>query len=228
MISTKRTAGIEGDNRMHTNRPAATKEDPNVNAEGGKMTNSWKTFRVLIATIALAALALVLPAALPVHAAGLSNCVDLVGRRAGACYELVWADGDQLRMTFANQGEQFAGTPPSDQQHNFYVMAPQTGTPQGVFPSFPHDHVVGDVPSQNHGDYSIFLHGFVVLCSAEGITGGGCVPTITAIPGLGIVPLATTVNGKLLTSVEPIESPANAGLLTLLDTGAVFVATINP
>ena len=212
---------------MNTTRQAATTEDPQVKAEAGKMTQFRKMTRVLIATITVTALALVLPAAPPLHAAGLTNCVDLIGRRAGACYELVWADGDQLRMTFANQGEQVASTPPSDHVDNFYVMAPQTATPQGALP-FAHDHVVGNVPSQNHGDYSVFLHGFIVLCSAEGITGGGCVPTITAIPGLGIVPLATTVNGQPLTSVEPIESPANAGLLTLLDTGAVFVATINP
>jgi len=54
------------------------------------------------------------------------------------------------------------------------------------------------------------------------------VPTMTSIPGLGTVPFAKTVNGQMLTSVEPIESPANAGLLTLFDTGGVFVATINP
>ena len=227
MISTKRTTESDGDNDMNTNRQAVTKEDPNVKAEVGEMTHSRKTIRILIATVALAALALGVPNAPPLHAAGLTNCVDLNGRRAGACYELVWANGDQLRMTFANQGEQFAGTIPGDQQDNFYVMAPQTGTPQGALP-FPHDHVVRNVPSQNHGDYSIFLHGFFVLCSAEGITSGGCKPTMTAIPGLGTVPLATTVNAIPLTSVEPIESPANAGLLTLLDTGAIFVATINP
>ena len=30
-------------------------------------------------------------------------------------------------------------------------MAPQSGTPQGTVP-FLHDHVIGDVRSQNHGD----------------------------------------------------------------------------
>ena len=45
MISTKRTAGIKGDNHMNTNRPAATKEDPKVKAEVEKMTKSSKTFR---------------------------------------------------------------------------------------------------------------------------------------------------------------------------------------
>jgi hypothetical protein len=32
----------------------------------------------------------------------------------------------------------------------------------------------------------------------------------------------------MLTSVDPIESPANSGLLILVDTGAVFLGTINP
>jgi hypothetical protein len=92
---------------------------------------------------------------------------------------------------------------------------------------FPHDHVVGNVPPQNHGNYVTHLRGILVLCSAEGIASGGCVPTMASTLW-GTIPLATTVNGQLLTSVEPIESAANSGLLTLLDTGAVLVATINP
>ena len=217
---------------MNTNRQAATivaaptKEDPKVKAEVGKLTHFRKTSRVLIATIAVAALALVLPAAPQVHAAGLTNCVDLSGR-AGACYETVWANGVQFRMTFAQEAQQFPGVTHSDQVDNFYVVAPQTATPQGTEP-FPHDHVVGDVPRQNQGTYSVQLHGFFVLCSAAGIASGGCVPTMTSIQGLGTIPLAKTVNGQPLTSVVPIESPANAGLLTLVDTGAVFVAIINP
>ncbi len=155
---------------------------------------------------------------------GLRNCVELIGS-AAACYDSVWADGDQLTMTLANQ--QFAGVTPSKQLDTFSVMAPQTDTPQGALP-FPHDHVVGNVPPQNDGNYVVHLHGFFVLCSVEGITSGGCMPTMTSIQGLGTLPLARTVNGQLLTSVEPIESPANSGLLTLVDTGAVFVATINP
>jgi hypothetical protein len=38
-----------------------------------KQTTSWKTIRGLIAAITIAALALVSPAAAPVHAAGLRN-----------------------------------------------------------------------------------------------------------------------------------------------------------
>ena len=87
---------------------------------------------------------------------------------------------------------------------------------------FLHDHVIGDVRSRNHGDdrgnNRVRYHAFFVLCSAQGISSGGCVPTMTSIPGVGTIPLAKTVNGHNLTSVDPIESPANAALLTLLDT----------
>lgn len=191
------------------------------------MPHFQKTTRAIIATIAVATLALVLPAAPPVHSAGLRNCVDVTSSAVGrvGCYEAVWANGVQFRMTFSNQ--QFAGSTPGDRVDNFYVVAPQTDTPQGTLP-FPHDHVVGDVPPQNHGDYSVHLHGYFVLCSAEGIASGGCVPTMTSIQGLGIIPLAWTVNGQMLTSVEPIESAVTSGLLTQFDTGGVLVGTINP
>jgi hypothetical protein len=177
--------------------------------------------RVRTATITVAALTLVLAAASPVQSAGLRNCIDTGG--VAPCFEMVWANGVQLKMTFANLNPKPANAPTD----NFYVMAPQTGTPQGSLP-FPHDHVIGDVPPQNHGDYSVHYDGFFVLCSAQGISSGGCVPTMTSIPGLGTIPLAKTANGQMLTSVGPIESAANAGLLTLFDTGGVFVGTINP
>jgi len=43
----------------------------------------------------------------------------------------------------------------------------------------------------------------------------------------GILPFAKTVNGHRLTSVDRIESAANSGLLTLVDTGAVIIARID-
>jgi hypothetical protein len=138
---------------------------------------------------------------------------------------MVWVNRVQVRMTFAQAANQFPATP-NTKVDNFYVVAPQTDTPQGTAP-FPHDHVVGVSPPQNHGDFSVFLHGYFVLCSAQGISSGGCVPTWTSTP-LGTIPLAKTVNGQMLTSVDPIESPANSGLLILVDTGAVFLGTINP
>jgi hypothetical protein len=44
----------------------------------------------------------------------------------------------------------------------------------------------------------------------------------------GVLPFAKTVNGRRLTSVERIESAAAAGLVTLVDTGSVFIARLDP
>ena len=43
---------------------------------------------------------------------------------------------------------------------------------------------------------------------------------------MGTIALAKTVNGHKLSSVNPIESPANSAHLTLFDTGGVIIATI--
>ena len=51
-------------------------------------------------------------------------------------------------------------------------------------------------------------------------------PTMTSFPGQGLVPFAKTVNGHRLTSADRIESAANSGLVTLIDTGAVFIARL--
>ncbi len=194
------------------------------------MTHFPNTIRVRLATITVAALTLVLAAAFPVQAAagpvqtaGLPNCND--NGAIAPCFEIIWAKGVQVKMTFFN----FNPKPSNAPTHNFYVIAPQTRTPQGHVP-FLHDHVIGDVQSQNHGDDRrndrVRYHAFFVICSAHGISSGGCVPTMTSIPGLGTIPLAKTVNGHKLTSVGPIESPTNAGLLTLFDTGGVLIATV--
>jgi hypothetical protein len=82
-------------------------------------------------------------------------------------------------------------------------------------------------PQQNHGSYRVHLRGIFVLCSDEGLATGACVATFSPLEGLGTLPLATTVNGQMLTSVETIEAAAEAGLVTLLDTGAVLVGTIS-
>ena len=95
--------------------------------------------------------------------------------------------------------------------------------------TFPHDHVVRDVPAQNHGDYTVQLQGFFVLCSGQGIVSGACVPSWTSIGGPDPLPFATTVNGHALTSAGAIESAAAAGDLALvnLGPGAVIVGTVS-
>jgi hypothetical protein len=179
----------------------------------------------LATTAALAALVLVLPAAQRAEAAGLRNCVDITGRQVNrvGCWESVWAGGTEYRMTFSNT--QFHGAVNGDEDA-FYVMAPQGSVAQGALP-FGHDHTVRDIPAGNGGTYSVKLHGFFVLCSGAGIVSGACVPTMSEVEGIGTLPLARSVNGAALTSVEPIEAAAHAGLLILVDTGAVIVGSIS-
>jgi hypothetical protein len=83
------------------------------------------TTRLFIATISLAAVALALVAAPAAGAAGLRNCVDVAGPQSGraGCYEDVWADGTQYRLTFSNT--RFTGATPKVLDA-FYVLAPQT------------------------------------------------------------------------------------------------------
>ena len=182
-----------------------------------------RSILVRIATTTVAAVTLALGVASPVQAAGPGNCND-----PGAttpCFEKVWSDGAQVKMIFVD----LSPVPSNAPTEKFYVMAPQTRTPQGWVP-FLHDHLIGDVSSRSHGDNRgnnlVRYHGYFVLCSAQGIASGGCVATITSIPGFGLVPFAKTVNGHKLTSADPIESPANSRLLTLFDTGGVIIATI--
>jgi hypothetical protein len=183
--------------------------------------------RLSIATISLAAVALAFVAAPAAGAAGLRNCVDVTGPQSGrvGCYEDVWADGTQVRMTFSNQS--FKGATPKELDP-FYVLAPQTDKPQGAPPNtFPHDHVVRDVPHQNGGEYSVQMQGFFVLCSGQGIVSGACVPAWTSLGG-DPMPFAKTVNGQPLTSTEAIESAAGTGDLALINlgSGAVIVGAV--
>ena len=183
--------------------------------------------RLFIATMSLAAVALAFVVA-PAGAAGLRNCVDVTGPQSGrvGCYEIVWAGGVEYRMTFANT--RFTGATPNALAP-FYVLAPQTDRPQGAPPNtFPHDHVVRAIPSQNHGQYSVQMQGFFVVCSGQGIVSGACLPSWTSVGGPDPLPFAKTVNGQALTSTTAIESAATAGDLTLINLGpgAVIVGAI--
>jgi len=142
----------------------------------------------------------------------------------GACWEFVWVHGIQVRMTFPQAGTPISHIPNAKVQ-NFYVIAPQTATPQGDIPPI-HDHTIQAAP----GDpgWTPFMHGFFVICSAEGLTSGDCVATLTDFPGFGTLPLAKSVTGKPLTSAETIGAGIDAGLLVAFDTGAVFLGTVSP
>lgn len=186
------------------------------------------TTRLLIATMSLAAVAFAFVAAPVAGATGPRNCVDITGPQSGrvGCYEDVWADGAEYRMTFSNT--RFAGETPTGLDP-FYVLAPQSARPQGWPPNtFPHDHVVRGVPAQNHGTHSVRLQGTFVLCSGQGIVSGACVASWTST-GASELPFAESVNGRPLTSADAIEQAADAGDLVLVDLGpgAVIVGTIS-
>ena len=160
--------------------------------------------------------------AVPAAQAAPVNCVHQTHK--GACWEFVWVHGVEVRMTFPQAGTPISHVPNAKVQ-NFYVIAPQTATPQGDVPSPLHDHTIQAAP----GDpgWTPFMHGYFVVCSAEGLASGDCVAVPTDF-GFGPLPLAQSVNGEPLTSAETIEAGIDAGLLDVVDTGAVFIGTVSP
>jgi hypothetical protein len=190
------------------------------------MTRFQRATGAFFAAVAVAALALVVPAAPPVGAAGLTNCIEVTGPAAGlrGCWENVWVDGVEYRMTFFGGTKPFNGSVPTEKMGTFYVIGPQTDMPQSLSHPFMHDHVVAAVPRQNGGEYTPVYQGILVLCSEQGIVSGACVPTFSPLPGGPTIPLATTVNGQPLTSVEAIEAAAEAGLVTLVPAGPIVGA----
>jgi hypothetical protein len=190
------------------------------------MTRFQRKIRVLLSGVAIAALALALPAVAPPGAAGLTNCIEITGPAAPlrGCWENVWVDGVEYRMTFFGGQKPFKGSVPTEKLGAFYVVGPQTDAPQSLDSPFMHDHVVAAVPRQNGGEYTPIYQGILVLCSEQGIVSGACVPTFSPLPGGPTIPLATTVNGQPLTSVEAIEAAAAAGLVTLVPAGPIVGA----
>jgi hypothetical protein len=183
------------------------------------MIHSRHNFRFRIATIGIIALTFVIAAATNAQATGVPNC-NTTGATT-PCFEPVWVNGHQVKMTFVDLNPM----PSNPSDVSFYVLAPQTGHPQGGPVPFFHDHVTSDTRPDDERDLNIHYRGFLVFCSAQGISSGACVPTMTSFPQ-GLVPLAKTINGHRLTSVDRIESGASSGLLTLVDTGAVFSARL--
>jgi hypothetical protein len=159
--------------------------------------------------------------AVPAAQAAPVNCVNQTHQ--GACYEFVWVHGVEVRMTFPQAGNPLPHIPNAKVQ-NFYVIAAQTDTPQADVPPI-HDHTIQAAP----GDpgWTPFMHGYFVICSAEGLASDDCVAVSTDF-GFGPLPLAQSVNGEPLTSAETIEAGIDAGLLVALDTEAVFVGTVSP
>jgi hypothetical protein len=112
--------------------------------------------------------------AVPAAQAAPVNCVNRTHK--GACYEFVWVNGVEVRMTFPQGGDPLP-TIPNAKVQNFYVIAPQTDTPQGDVPSPIHDHTIQAAP----GDpgWTPFMHGYFVVCSAAALASGACVAVDT-------------------------------------------------
>jgi hypothetical protein len=172
---------------------------------------------VAVVTIAISLFVSAVPAA----QAAPVNCLNRTHQ--GACYELVWVNGVEVRMTFPQAGNPLP-TIPNAKTQNFYVMAAQTDTPQGYVPPI-HDHTIQAAPGDS--GWTPFMHGYFVVCSAQGLASDVCVEVVTDF-GFGPLPLAQSVNGEPLTSAETIEAGIDAGLLDLVDTGAVFLGTVSP
>ena len=173
---------------------------------------------VAVVSIAISMFVSAVPAA---HAVPV-NCLHRTHQ--GACWELVWVNGVEVRMTFPQAGNPLPHVPNAKMQ-NFYTIAAQTDTPQGDLPAN-HDHTIQAAP----GDpgWTPFMHGYFVVCSDEAITSGDCVAVESVFPGFGTLQLAQSVNGEPLTSAETIEAGIDAGLLVALDTTAVFLGTVSP
>jgi hypothetical protein len=160
--------------------------------------------------------------AVPAAQAAPVNCVNQTHQ--GACYEFVWVNGVEVRMTFPQAGNPLP-TIPNARVQNFYVIAAQTDTPQADVPPI-HDHTIQAAPRDP--GWTPFMHGYFVICSPEGLSSGDCGAVVTDFPGFGTLPLAQSVNGEPLTSAETIEAGIDAGLLVALDTTAVFIGTVSP
>jgi hypothetical protein len=156
--------------------------------------------------------------------AGVIDCVVQPQPPQGACYEPVWVDGRQVTMVFPQAATKLFDNVPSTRQQAFYVLAPQTDTAQGETPGFFHDHVIEAAPGQP--GFTPFMHGYLVLCSPLGITTGDCTFNFETPPGGSPIPLTESVTGYDLTTADGIQAAANAGLVILADTGAVFMGTV--
>jgi hypothetical protein len=187
--------------------------------------NVHRSIRLMAAAVGIAALATSMMTATGsvAQAAGLTNCVTAI--RHVACWENVWADGHEVRMTFPQAGDPMPAIPNAKTQP-FYVVAPQTDTPQGDVPAFVHDHTIAAAPGS--AGWTPFMHGYYVVCSAEGISTSACEYSLRTIPGGGEIPLAVSVNGEPLTSAATMQAGIDAGLMVAIDTGAVFVGTVSP
>jgi hypothetical protein len=175
---------------------------------------------------AMTATVLVALMAPPAAQARVIDCVVQPQPPKGACYEPVWVNGQQIIMTFPQDGRPVDPVPNAKTQP-WYILGPQTATAQGPTPGFFHDHVITKAPGE--AGFTPFLHGYLVLCSPQGITTRACTFNWETPPGGSTpIPLTQSVTGYDLTFAADIQAAANAGLVVLVDTGAVSIGTQGP
>jgi hypothetical protein len=73
------------------------------------------------------------------------------------------------------------------------------------------------------------VHAWVLgcFCSPEAVSTGACTFNIESPPGGSPLPLAQPVASYDLTTAEGIQAAAKAGLVVLIDTGAVFLGVVS-
>ena len=162
----------------------------------------------------------------PAAQARVIDCVVQPQPPQGACSEPVWVNGQQIIMTFPQDGHPVHKVPSAKQQP-FYIVGPQTATAQGQSPGFFHDHVIATAPGE--GGFTPFLHGYFVVCSQQGISTGACTFNWETPPGASTpIQLTQSVTGYDLRFAADIQAAANAGLVVLVDTTAVLIGTVGP
>ncbi len=149
--------------------------------------------------------------------------VTAMPARAAAATEEAWGDGQVWLMIHGP-------TNPSNgvSHRDLYVVAPQTGTPQGSADEpigVVHDHVLS-IPSDAHGQYTAIWDVVIVFCNPHS---SGCVSGTSSCPSFahGLC-LAQTVNGQSLTSEAAIDAAAGAGAVIPVEPGDSFVCPVVP
>ena len=113
----------------------------------------------------------------PAEAGGLRNCVDITGKQIDrvGCYENVWADGTEHRMTFSNQHLLRAPRPTS--LDPFYVLAPQRADRRrACWPPSRTTTSSATVPAGDTARTDVKLQGYFVLCTGQGLASGALRP----------------------------------------------------
>ena len=115
-------------------------------------------------------------------------------------------------------------------QEELYIIAPidalnPQSTGHGSIVGV-HDHVIPSPPAGNHGDYSAVWHVYLVV-PGPNATGTNIATRFVNPPGLSLVYQADLGSGLVnLTSEERISEAESLGLVSLIDTGIVFVCPI--